>query len=49
MQDVVFGIMIMNEHVIFVIGFFFEKIDLGNYVMKDKFLCYKFIGDILFI
>jgi hypothetical protein len=48
MQSVVFGIMIMDGHVVFMIGLFFQKTKLGNQMMKDKFLPYSLIGDVAY-
>ncbi len=48
MQSVVFGIMTMPGHVVFMIGFFFQKTDLKNQVMKNKFLPYKLIGNVVY-
>jgi hypothetical protein len=45
MQSVVFGIMIMGEQEIFMNGFFFQKINVGSHVWKNKFLPYKLIGN----
>jgi hypothetical protein len=38
MQSVVYRIMTMGGQVVFKIGFFSKKIDLGKQVMENKFL-----------
>jgi hypothetical protein len=42
MQNIVFGIIITGGLEISMIRFFFKKIDVRSYVMKNKFSPYKF-------
>jgi hypothetical protein len=48
MQSAIFGVMIASGHVIFMIGVFFLKENFGNHVMRDKFLHYKLMGDVVY-
>jgi hypothetical protein len=48
MQNVIFGIMTMGGVGSICDWVLFQKIKLGNRVMKDKFLLYKLIGDVAY-